>query len=151
VIGAVLVSFMQSALSSYTQAWLLYFGLFFVVMVLFAPGGIASLLTIHVAPLRHGAWPRLVPGYVAAGAALALLIAGLIALVEMVYHFEQGEQLGKQFQLLGFDVDVTQAAPWVVAGLVLVVGLGLLLASLPLVRRGWEAVHAALHAKERTA
>ena len=31
IIGAVLVTFLQSALSSYTQAWLLYFGLFFLV------------------------------------------------------------------------------------------------------------------------
>jgi branched-chain amino acid transport system permease protein len=151
VIGAVLVSFLQSALSSYTQAWLLYFGLFFVLMVLFAPGGIASLLAVHAAPLRHGVWPRLVPGYLAAGAALALLVAGLIALVEMVYHFEQGEQLGKQFTLFGFDVDVTMAAPWVVAALVFAAGLGLLMATLPLVRRGWAAVHVAVHAKEGSA
>jgi branched-chain amino acid transport system permease protein len=151
VIGAVLVSFLQSALSSYTQAWLLYFGLFFVLMILFAPGGIASLLAVHAAPLRHGVWPRLVPGYLAAGAALALLVAGLIALVEMVYHFEQGEQLGKQFQLFGFDVDVTMAAPWVVAALVFAAGLGLLMATLPLVRRGWAAVHLAVHAKEGSA
>jgi branched-chain amino acid transport system permease protein len=151
VIGAVLVSFLQSALSSYTQAWLLYFGLFFVLMVLFAPGGIASLLAVHAAPLRHGVWSRLVPGYLAAGAALALLVAGLIALVEMVYHFEQGEQLGKQFTLFGFDVDVTMAAPWVVAALVFAAGLGLLMATLPLVRRGWAAVHVAVHAKEGSA
>jgi len=151
VIGAVLVSFLQSALSSYTQAWLLYFGLFFVLMVLFAPGGIASLLAVHAAPLRHGVWPRLVPGYLAAGAALALLVAGLIALVEMVYHFEQGEQLGKQFTLFGFDVDVTMAAPWVAAALVFAAGLSLLMATLPLVRRGWAAVHLALHAKEGSA
>jgi branched-chain amino acid transport system permease protein len=151
VIGAVLVSFLQSALSSYTQAWLLYFGLFFVLMVLFAPGGIASLLAVHAAPLRHGVWPRLVPGYLAAGAALALLVAGLIALVEMVYHFEQGEQLGKQFTLFGFDVDVTMAAPWVVAALVFAAGLGLFMAILPLVRRGWAAVHVAVHAKEGSA
>ena len=29
---------------TYTEAWLLYFGLFFVVMVMFAPGGIAGLI-----------------------------------------------------------------------------------------------------------
>ena len=53
VIGAALVSFLQSALSSYTKAWLLYFGLFFMVMILFAPGGIASLIALHGPPLRH--------------------------------------------------------------------------------------------------
>jgi branched-chain amino acid transport system permease protein len=148
VLGAVLVSFMQSALSSYTQAWLLYFGLFFVLMILFAPGGIASLLAMHAAPLRHGLWPRLVPGYLASGAALALMTAGLIALVEMLYHFEQGEQLGRQFRLFGFDVDVALAAPWLVAAVAFAAGLALLIATLPLVRRGWAAVNEGLHARE---
>jgi branched-chain amino acid transport system permease protein len=148
VIGAVLVSFLQSALSSYTQAWLLYFGLFFVLMILFAPGGIASLLAVHGPPLRNGLWPRLVPGYLAAGVALALTTTGLIALVEMLYHFEQGEELGKQFRLLGFDVDVTQAGPWLAGAALFGVGLALLVATLPLVRRGWAAVNAGLHARE---
>jgi branched-chain amino acid transport system permease protein len=148
VIGAVLVSFLQSALSSYTQAWLLYFGLFFVLMILFAPGGIASLLAVHGPPLRNGLWPRLVPGYLAAGVALALTTTGLIALVEMLYHFEQGEELGKQFRLLGFDVDVTQAGPWLAGAALFCVGLALLVATLPLVRRGWAAVNAGLHARE---
>jgi branched-chain amino acid transport system permease protein len=151
VIGAVLVSFLQSALSSYTQAWLLYFGLFFVLMVLFAPGGIASLLAMHATPLRQGLWPRLVPGYLAAGAALALMTAGLIALVEMLYHFEQGEQLGRQFRLFGFDVDVALTAPWLVAAVGFAAGLALLVATLPLVRRGWAAVNEGLHAREAAA
>ena len=148
VIGAVLVSFLQSALSSYTQAWLLYFGLFFVLMILFAPGGIASLLALHGPALRHGLWPRLVPGYLAAGSGAALMGAGLIALVEMIYHFEQGEELGKQFRLFGFDVDVALAMPWVVAALVFAAGVAVLVATVPLVRRGWAAVNAGLHAKD---
>ena len=65
VIGAVLVSFLQSALSSYTQAWLLYFGLFFVFMILFAPGGIASLITVHAPAVRAGLFKRLLPDIVA--------------------------------------------------------------------------------------
>ena len=39
IIGAVLVTLLQSALSNYTQAWLLYFGLFFLVIIMFSPGG----------------------------------------------------------------------------------------------------------------
>lgn len=44
VLGAALVTLLQLGLSGITQSWLLYFGLFFLVMVLFAPEGIASLL-----------------------------------------------------------------------------------------------------------
>jgi branched-chain amino acid transport system permease protein len=151
VIGAVLVSFLQSALSSYTQAWLLYFGLFFVLMILFAPGGIASLLAVHAAPLRHGLWPRLLPGYLAAGTAAALAVGGLIGLVEMTYHRERGGTVGESFSLFGAEVAVSGAGPWLVAGMLLAVGLVLLVLALPGVRRGWASINAALHAKEADA
>jgi branched-chain amino acid transport system permease protein len=151
IIGAVLVSYLQSALSIYTKAWLLYFGLFFVFMVLFAPGGIASLITVHGPPLRHGLVHRLIPSYLLSGAALTLLLAGFIALVEMTYHVEMAAELGGEFNLFGVAVDVETAAPWLGAGCALVVGLGLFVLTLPVVRRGWAGINAALQAREDTA
>ena len=148
VIGAVLVSFLQSALSTYTQAWLLYFGLFFVLMILFAPGGIASLFTVHGPALRHGLFSRLIPGYLVSGACLAPMLLGFVALVEMLYHFERGAELGTQFQLLGVDVDVTVAQPWLVAGAVFAAGLVLFVLTLPVIRRAWAGVHADLQARD---
>ncbi|HXV08891.1 MAG TPA: branched-chain amino acid ABC transporter permease [Burkholderiales bacterium] len=144
VIGAVLVSFMQSALSSYTQAWLLYFGLFFVVMVLFAPGGIASLIVMHGPLLRHRLWARLVPGYLAAGAAFAVLLAGLIGLVEMIYHLERGAESGAAFRLFGQAVEVDLPGPWLAAGAGVLLGLALLRPAIALARRNWVSVHAEL-------
>jgi branched-chain amino acid transport system permease protein len=144
VLGAVLVSFMQSALSSYTQAWLLYFGLFFVVMVLFAPGGIASLIVVHGPLLRHGLWARLAPGYLAAGAALAVLLAGLIGLVEMIYQFERGAEPGTAFRVFGLAADVGRPGPWIAAGAAVLVGLALLRPAIVLARRNWASVHAEL-------
>ena len=41
-------------LSDYTKAWLLYFGLFFLVMVMFAPGGIASLIMMQLRVAKFG-------------------------------------------------------------------------------------------------
>lgn len=151
IIGAGLVSFLQSALSTYTKAWLLYFGLFFVLMVMFAPGGLASLITVHGPPLRHRLALRLVPSYLVSGAALAVLLAGFIALVEMTYHMESGAQYGAELTLFGFQVDVGTAQPWVVAAVATGVGLALFLATLRLVRRAWGEVNAVLQARETSA
>jgi hypothetical protein len=118
VIGAGLVSFLQSALSTYTKAWLLYFGLFFMVMIMFAPGGIASLITVHGPALRHRLLARLIPGYLMAGAALALLLAGFVALVEMTYNLKSADASGTSFELFGLALEVGTARPWVLrAGL----------------------------------
>jgi branched-chain amino acid transport system permease protein len=148
IIGAALVSFLQSALSTYTKAWLLYFGLFFMVMILFAPGGIASLIAVHGPPLRHRLLARLVPSYLLAGAALAVLLAGFVGLVEMIYHLESAEELGASFSLFGIPVEAGAARPWVVTSLVFAVGLALFLAALRLVRNAWARVNVALQAAE---
>jgi len=147
VIGAMLVSFLQSALSSYTQAWLLYFGLFFVVMILFAPGGIASLIMLHLPAARSGLLPRLIPSYLISGAALAVVLGGFITLVEMTYHLEMGEELGKSFKLFGLIVDVTAVTPWLVAAVVFVAGLGVFAATVKVVRRSWDGINVELQTR----
>ena len=44
ILGALLITVLQMAVSSLTAAWLFYFGLLFLVVVLYAPGGIAGIL-----------------------------------------------------------------------------------------------------------
>ncbi|MBX9630045.1 MAG: branched-chain amino acid ABC transporter permease [Burkholderiales bacterium] len=146
IIGAVLVTFLQSALSNYTQAWLLYFGLFFLVMILFAPGGIASLLTLHKPAVQTRTLGRLLLPYAGAAAAAAVLMLGLVALVEMLYHLEtKAEQVGTVMSLFGRQMDTATAQPWIVAAGILVVG-GVLLAFVArFVRSGWAHVTVAVN------
>jgi len=54
IIGAILMVLAFVLLSEYTQAWLLYLGLVFMVMVVYAPGGFASL--DHGQPADHQSW-----------------------------------------------------------------------------------------------
>lgn len=146
IIGAVLVTFLQSALSNYTQAWLLYFGLFFLVMILFAPGGIASLLTLHKPAVQTRTLGRLLLPYAGAAAAAAVLMLGLVALVEMLYHLEtKAEQVGTVMSLFGRQMDTATAQPWIVAAGILVVD-GVLLAFVArFVRSGWAHVTVAVN------
>jgi len=69
IIGAVLVTLLQSALSNYTQAWLLYFGLFFLVIIMFSPGGIANLIALHKPVWNARLVQRLAPSYAIAAIA----------------------------------------------------------------------------------
>ncbi len=52
MIGAVIGIFLTVMLSDYTKAWQLYLGIFFIVMVMYAPGGVASLLMLNVRLLK---------------------------------------------------------------------------------------------------
>ena len=71
VLGAVVITWLQVSLSDFTTAWQLYLGVFFIVMVLFAPGGLAGLVANHVAVARSGRLHTVIPSY------LLMLVPGV--------------------------------------------------------------------------
>ena len=55
VIGAVLIVLLQSWVSILSNSWLVYAGVLFILMVTFAPGGLAGLVMMHQSIWRAGA------------------------------------------------------------------------------------------------
>ena len=129
MIGAVLMVLAFVVLSAYTQAWLLYLGLVFVGMVMFAPGGVASLFAQAGQLARDGVLRQRWPAYVRHVSTALLAFAGASALLEMVYHLQHSAALGPQLRLLGVTLDVTRGSHWLAALCVLVTGLGLFVLS----------------------
>ncbi len=124
IIGAIIFTFFVIALSGYTTAWLLYLGLFFMLMVMYAPGGIASLIMMQVQLIAQKRFGRIAPHYLAAGASGLLLLAALILTVEMTYQVSVDSANGTLMNLFGIAFDAATALPWAVAvGLWLVGGL----------------------------
>jgi branched-chain amino acid transport system permease protein len=123
ILGAVLVTFLQVALSDYTQAWLLYLGLFFVLVTLFAPNGLIGLILMHGPIARVGLLHRLAAPYALALVPALLLAAGVIALVEINYRLAIRPELGSAMKLFGVAFDAKSATAWVAS--LLLVGLGI--------------------------
>ncbi len=126
IIGAVLLVLASVLLSELTKAWLLYLGLVFLFMVMYAPGGVASLIMMNLRVARFGKFNRfwgLYGGLILTGALAAI---GAAALVEMVYHMQLNAALGPQVAFMGLALDTTRAASWIGAAAVLVVGVALL-------------------------
>jgi branched-chain amino acid transport system permease protein len=65
IIGAVLMVLALVLLSEITQAWLLYLGLVFLFMVMYAPGGISSLIMMNLRVASFGKLRRLWTSYLA--------------------------------------------------------------------------------------
>jgi branched-chain amino acid transport system permease protein len=111
VIGAVIVTLLETVVSSATRAWQFYFGLLFLCMVLFAPGGFASLFAILLPPLRRLRTMRLVlPGYVAGLAGLVLLVGAIVIAVESGYHVAE-HSMSAEFHLFGQTFENGAATP----------------------------------------
>jgi len=126
IIGAVLLVFASVMLSELTKAWLLYLGLVFLFMVMFAPGGVASLIMMNLRVAKYRLFKPfwvLYAGLIATG---ALLVVGAAALVEMVYHIQLNAALGPEVAFAGLTLDTSSAMSWLGAAALALVGLGLL-------------------------
>jgi branched-chain amino acid transport system permease protein len=137
VIGAILVTYLQVMLSDITEIWQLYFGLMFIGMVMFAPGGVAGLLAMH-APLWHGRrLHHVIPAYLVALVPALMTLAGVSLVIEMSFRLLVKASDGSAMAFLRIPVDAARPWPWVVAA-VLVVGGGFLLGrSFAVVRNAW--------------
>jgi branched-chain amino acid transport system permease protein len=111
IIGAMLITFLQISLSDVTKAWMLYFGLMFILVVMFSPGGIAGWLALHRPLLRGGHIVRLIPVYALAAIPLVALLIGGILLIELAHHMLVEAQSGGS-RLEVFHVPIDGANPW---------------------------------------
>jgi branched-chain amino acid transport system permease protein len=125
IIGAVLMVIALVLLSELTKAWLLYLGLIFLFMVMFAPGGIASLIMMNLRVAMFGHLRKLWVSYLAlAGTGLVVLL-GLSAMVEMVYHLQLNSALGSDMNFLGATINAKGLDSWFGAVMVTLIGAAL--------------------------
>jgi len=142
IIGAVLMVLAFVLLSEFTKAWLLYLGLLFLFMVMYAPGGIASLIMMNLRLALHRRLARLAPVYAGLFGTALLALLGGAALIEMVYHLQLSSAAGSVVPFLGVPLDTAAVPTWL--GAVLLLGVGVA-AFRPLQRRfaqQWDAVQA---------
>ena len=144
IIGAVLLVLASVLLSELTKAWLLYLGLVFLLMVMYAPGGVASLIMMNLRVAKFGHFKRLVMPYLALLAAGLVALTGAAALIEMIYHRQLNSALGANVGFMGMQLDTSAAATWTMAVVVFVVGMGLLEVGRRVTARRWGQIEEAI-------
>jgi len=138
IIGGVLITFLQLSLSDVTKAWMLYFGLLFILVVMFSPGGIAGWLALHVPLLRGGRILKLVPSYALAAVPLAAMIVGSILLIELAHHMlVEAATEGGKMSVLKIPMDGSTPTPWIAAGVLFFGGVFGLRALWPKIGDAW--------------
>jgi branched-chain amino acid transport system permease protein len=122
MIGAVVGVFLTVLLSEFTKAWQLYLGVFFIVIVMFAPGGIASLLMMNVRLMKYGRFKRVFPSLLAVSLATLVACTGIAMAIEMLYHLTLNAANGPEMQRFGFTIDTSAVSNWLIAAAVFAVG-----------------------------
>ena len=106
IIGAVLMVLAGVLLSEITKAWLLYLGLVFLLMVMYAPGGVASLIMMNLRVSAYGRLRELLLSYAGLALAVSVVLLGGGAVVEMVYHLQLNDTAGPDLSYLGLQLSV---------------------------------------------
>lgn len=138
VLGAILVTYLQVMLSDITEIWQLYFGLMFIAMVMFAPGGLAGLLMMH-APLWHArVVHRVVPAYLLALVPALITLIGVSLVIEMSYRLLVKAGSGTAMTFLDVAFDAAGPLPWVAAAVLVVGGFIAFRRTWPVVADAWN-------------
>jgi branched-chain amino acid transport system permease protein len=138
IIGAVLMVFALGVLSELTKAWSLYLGLVFIFMVMYAPGGMASLLMMNLRVAAFGRLGRLWTSYLALAGTGAVALLGVAVMIEMLYHLQLNLALGPEVKFLGLMINVHSVNAWFGAVFVMLVGVALFELARREFRRDWD-------------
>jgi branched-chain amino acid transport system permease protein len=124
IMGAVLLTYMQSMLSDYSEAWLLYLGLLFIAIVMYAPGGVAGIVYGLLGIQRRGGTDGVLARRAKQAAGVALAFTGLVILVEIAVRWSNG--YGEVFEPFGLHLGIDTPLSWFLIAGFFAAGFGVL-------------------------
>jgi branched-chain amino acid transport system permease protein len=139
-LGAAIMTFFARVTSDLTRSWLLYQGLIFVLIMLFAPEGLGGIVSLHARKLRPGGWRHLLLPYLLCLVVALPLIGGLVFVVESIHVVMTDAYFAKRaaaggawvpYQLFGHTFEPLGPTTWAIP--ITLLGVGSLL--LPMARR----------------
>jgi branched-chain amino acid transport system permease protein len=133
IVGAIFVTYLLLALSDLTAVWQLYFGLFFISVVMFATGGITGLLMKHRPLVRAGTLFTVLRAYLVALVPTLTMIAGLILAIEIVA--QHTVNAGEDPNTKAFGVRFNAASP-----LIWLLAVALVIGGFVVARQTWKWV-----------
>ncbi|MES2583842.1 MAG: branched-chain amino acid ABC transporter permease [Pseudomonadota bacterium] len=144
IIGAVLMVLAFVLFSEFTQAWLLYLGLIFLFMVMYAPGGIASLIMMNLRVAMYGKLRSLALNYLALAVTGLIALTGAAAMIEMTYHLQLSSSQGPDIAFMGLMLNTTGTGTWLGAAVILGIGFVLFEMARRRFALKWEAIQAVI-------
>ena len=132
IIGAVLLTLMNSLLSNYSDLWLLYLGVLFLLTVMFLPKGFAGLIMMHQVAWLRGTLRRLALPYLITGIPAFIFILASVAMIELS-HTD-----GEVFHYLGVSLERGSSMDWILVGGIAIAAFLATRKSLQQLEDAWE-------------
>ena len=134
---------MQLGLTNLTTVWQLYFGIIFIGIVMFAPGGIAGLVMMHRPLLRGGTLMTVIPSYLIALIPTLVLAFGVILAIETVARYTESQGGSNLINLFNVPLDATAPTTWLLAAVLVVIGALLARMTWRRIAQAWDRASSA--------
>ena len=145
IVGAIFVTVLSLSLSDLTPVWQLYFGLFFIAVVTFAPGGITGLLMMHRPLLKSGTLGKVLPAYLIAFIPTLALVAGLVLAIETIVHHTVNPGDDPNIKAFGMNFNASSPITWIIALFLIVGGFFVARETWRRLARAWDDALTAAH------
>lgn len=135
ILGAVILTLMNSLLSNYTDLWMLYLGILFLLTVLFLPRGFAGFIIMHRAAWLQQRIGKLVLPYLATGIPSLVFMATCVLMLELS-HLED-----ESISVLNMELSASSPSIWLSLLLIATTSMLVTRRTLPALREAWETAN----------
>ncbi|NQW11463.1 MAG: branched-chain amino acid ABC transporter permease [Alphaproteobacteria bacterium] len=122
IVGAILLTLLQTVLSNHTELWQLYVGILFVLTVMYVPRGLTGLIMMHGIAFKTRRLGLLIVPYLKVGMPLAVALFGFVTLLEAGHVANAGIVGHTEFHWLGTVFDIGNMGIWALGLVCLLAG-----------------------------
>ena len=149
LIGAVLGVMLTVMMSDFTKAWQLYLGIIFILVVMYAPGGVASILMMNLRVAKFGLFKRVWSPMWKLLLASAIAVIGIVLAIEMLYQRTLEASQTSTMNLFGVNLDTALPSSWFIAAAFIVVGVAGFIFTKPTFQQKWGEVNTEIEEQMR--
>ena len=139
ILGAISLTYLDTMLSDITEAWVLYYGIIFVLVIAFAPQGISGIIMVHEPIIRNNPslLKKLVFPYTIFLISIIILTIGFTSIIELIHSLKSSKESLKVYWL---NINNNNIFIWMLFSLIFISGILLTKKCFRLVKEKWNDV-----------
>ena len=139
ILGAISLTYLDTMLSDITEAWVLYYGMIFVLVIAFAPQGISGIIMVHEPIIRNNPslLKKLVFPYTIFLVSIIILTIGFTAIIELIHSLKSSKDSLKVYWL---NINNNNIFIWMLFSCIFISGILLTKKCFRLVKEKWNDV-----------
>ena len=139
ILGAISLTYLDTMLSDITDAWVLYYGIIFVLVIAFAPQGISGIIMVHEPIIRNNPslLKKLVFPYTIFLVSIIILTIGFTSIIELIHSLKSSKDNLKVYWL---NINNNNIFIWMLFSLIFISGILLTKKCFRLVKEKWNDV-----------